>query len=124
MSASQASSKQHLIGCGWFWIWALVGAALALGAFSLGPLVLLPVLALAAVMLSRSGIRDSALGLVSGIGALCLYIAWVQREGPGTTCWHSGTASGCDQHLNPLPWLVVGAALFVGGMVAHALRDR
>jgi hypothetical protein len=33
-----------------------------------------------------------------------------------------GTASGCDQHLNPLPWLVAGAALVVAGFVAHARR--
>jgi hypothetical protein len=31
-------------------------------------------------------------------------------------------ASGCDQHLNPLPWLLVGIAMFIGGIVAHARR--
>jgi hypothetical protein len=40
-------------------------------------------------------------------------VAWVQRDGPGTTCWHTATGGGCDQHLNPLPWLVIGIALFV-----------
>jgi hypothetical protein len=49
-------------------------------------------------------------------------VAWVQRDGPGTTCWRTATASGCDQHLNPLPWLLAGAALFVAGFVAHARR--
>jgi len=51
-----------------------------------------------------------------------LYVAWVQRAGPGTTCWHTATASGCDQHLNPLPWLLAGIAMFVGGIVAYARR--
>jgi len=73
-------------------------------------------------MASRPGIRRSAFGVLSGAGALLLYVAWVQRAGPGTTCWHTQTASGCDQHLNPLPWLVAGMVLFVGGIAAHARR--
>jgi hypothetical protein len=89
---------------------------------SLGPILVAPVFVIAALMWARPGIRRSAFGLISGGGALLLYIAWVQREGPGTTCWQTQTASGCDQHLNPLPWLVVGTVLFVGGVVAQARR--
>jgi hypothetical protein len=46
----------------------------------------------------------------------------VNRDGPGTTCWQDGSTSGCDQHLNPLPWLVLGVAFVVGGFVAHRQR--
>jgi hypothetical protein len=74
-------------------------------------------------MARRPGIRRSAFGLLSGAGALLLYIAWVQRAGPGTTCWQTQTASGCDQHLNPLPWLLVGSLLFIAGITAHARRS-
>jgi hypothetical protein len=123
MSGVPTASRQHVAGCAWFWAWALVGVGAALGAVSLGPLLLVPTAAVAALLFSEPAIRRSVYGLVSGVGALMLYIAYVQRAGPGTTCWHRGTASGCDQHLNPIPWLVLGIACLIGGMIVHA-RQR
>jgi hypothetical protein len=111
--------EAHLNGCRWFWAWALLGCAATLGFVSLGVLLLLPVVAVAALMASRPAARRCWFGLLTGVGVLFVYVAWVQRAGPGTTCWQSETASGCDQHLNPLPWLVAGITLFAGGMVAH-----
>ena len=122
MIGSRTSRRAHLAGCGWFWAWALLGSATALAAISLGPILLAPVVVIAWLMASRSSIRRSAVGLLSGAGALLLYVAWVQRAGPGTTCWQTQTASGCDQHLNPWPWLIAGIGLFVGGIAAHARR--
>ena len=107
----------------WFLVWALLGSVWALAAVSLGPLLILPVLLLGLFLWrTRPDARRSALGLVSGAGTLLLYVAWVQRDGPGTTCWHTATASGCDQHLNPLPWLIAGAVLVLSGFVAHVRR--
>ena len=120
MSAIPASSRRRRTGWVWFWAWALVGVGAALAAVSLGPLLLIPVALVAALMVSRPAIRRSAFGLLSGAGGLLLYVAYVQRDGPGTTCWHTATASGCDQHLNPLPWLVIGIFCLLGGVVAHA----
>ena len=60
-------------------------------------------------------------GLLSGAGVLLLYVAWAQRAGPGTTCWHTQTASGCDQNLNPLPWLLAGIVLSFSRGAAVAL---
>ncbi len=111
--------RVHIVGCRWFWAWALLGCIVALGVVSLGVLVFAPVALIGGLMASRPAIRRSAFGLLSGAGVLLLYVAWLQRAGPGTTCWHTATASGCDQHLNPLPWLLAGLALFVGGVVAH-----
>jgi hypothetical protein len=116
------SSRIHLNGWGWFLVWVLLGAALALGMVSLGPLLLIPVAALGFFLWSRPPASRSAFGLLTGAGLPLLYVAWVQRDGPGTTCWHTATGSGCDSHLNPLPWLVVGAALLVAGVVAQARR--
>jgi hypothetical protein len=115
-------SRIQLNGWGGFVLWVLLGAAAALGVISLGPLLLVPVLVLGVFLWTRPQVRRSAFGLLTGAGVLLLSVAWVQRDGPGTTCWHTATASGCDQHLNPLPWLVVGAALLVAGVVAHARR--
>jgi hypothetical protein len=67
---------------------------------------------------SRTGSR-SAFGLFAGAGLLCLIVAYVQRDGPGITCWHTATASGCAQHLNPIPWLVVGIVLVAGAVIVQ-----
>jgi hypothetical protein len=86
-------------------------------------LALAPVTALIWLTASRPAGRRSGFGIVTGIGLPLLYVAWEQRAGPGTTCWQTGSASGCDQHLNPLPWLVVGLALLVGGIVMQTRRS-
>ena len=104
----------------WFLIWLAIGGLLAIGAVSLGPLVVFPVAALgigAAVRWPQ--LRGSMFGLVSGAGVVVLVVAYLNREGPGTTCWHTATRSGCDEHLNPLPWLVAGVVLLAAGVVAH-----
>jgi hypothetical protein len=118
------SGTVHRVRTGWRWffVWLLLGVAAALGAVSLGPLLLVPAATVAVLLGSQPRIRRSAFGLLGGIGALLLYVGWVQRDGPGTTCWQTATASGCDEHLNPLPWLVAGAVLFAAGVVAHAWR--
>jgi hypothetical protein len=120
-----ATSKRvlhaHFVSCRWFWAWALLGCGAALGFVSfVGVLVLPPVAVIAGLMASWPIARRSAFGLLTGAGALLLYVAWVQRAGPGTTCWQTASATGCDQHLNPLPWLMAGIALFVAGMIGHA----
>jgi hypothetical protein len=97
----------HLAGCGWFWAWALVGAGLALGFVSLGLLVLFPVAGAAAFLLSQPRAVASVFGLLTGAGALCLFVAYVQGSGPG------------DQHLDPRPWLFAGSVLVVGGIAGH-----
>jgi hypothetical protein len=116
------TSYAHLVGCRWFWAWALFGVAAAFGFLVIGILALGPIAVVGGVMAARPAIRHSAFGFVSGVGLVLLYVAWVQRAGPGTTCWQSGTSSGCDEHLNPLPWLVAGVASCVGGAVGHARR--
>lgn len=106
--------------CGWFWAWATAGAAGALGLISLGPIALGPaVITGVAMSRSQTGVR-AAFGLFGGAGLVALFVAYVQRDGPGTTCWHMGTRTGCDQHLNPIPWLVVGIVLVVAAVIAQA----
>jgi hypothetical protein len=118
------SHRTHVVGCGWFWLWALVGCAAALGTVSFGPLLSLPVAVLAVWLASRPKIRRSAFGLLTGAGALFLYVAYVNRKGPGTTCYHTQLASGCDSHLNPLPWLLIGVTMVVGGIIGHTYKAR
>jgi hypothetical protein len=113
----------HALTCIWFWAWAAVGATAALGLVSLGPLALIPSSIAAAALMRNESRRRSAPGILAGAGLLSLYVAYVQRAGPGTSCWHTATAAGCDQHLNPIPWLVIGLALIVGAVLAQNHRD-
>lgn len=101
----------------------MVGATAALGLVSLGLLTLIPAVIAATAFTRNASARRSAVGVLAGAGFLLLYVAYVQRQGPGTTCWRTATATGCDQHLNPIPWLVVGLALVVGGVLTQHHHD-
>lgn len=114
--------QRHAINCLWFWAWAAVGAVGALGMVSLGPIALGPALIASAALSTSRTARRSTFGLLAGAGLVSLFIAYVQREGPGTTCWHTATAAGCDQHLNPIPWLSIGLLLLVGAILLQNLR--
>jgi hypothetical protein len=103
------SRQRHLVGCAWFWAWAVVGAGIALTFVSfIGTLTALPI-ALAVLLMARSRkIRESAFGAVSGAGLLLLYIGWIHRAG---------------EDRDPRPWLALGSALLLAGIVGHALRE-
>ncbi len=107
---------------GGFCVWTFFGIAAAFGLLIFGSLAVLPVLLGVWLAATRPPLRRSSFGLLTGVGATFLYIAYVQRRGPGTICWHAATESGCDQYLNPWPWLIVGAALVVLGLIAQARR--
>jgi hypothetical protein len=118
-AAYSSTQPSHLARCGWFWAWAAVGGAGALGLISLAPIALIPATIAAAAMARSRNSGESLFGLLAGPGLLSLFVAYVQRDGPGTTCWHTATASGCDQHLNPIPWLVVGVLLVSGAVIGQ-----
>jgi hypothetical protein len=100
----------------------VVGAALVL---ALDVPALLPVVVLlGCVVGARREPRSSAWGVATGAGLPLLWVAYHNRHGPGTVCWTRGGAGGCDQYLNPWPWLGVGLLLVVIGVVAQARRRR
>jgi hypothetical protein len=97
----------HLVGCVWFWVWALVGFGLGLGAVSLGPLLTLPLGLLALGLASSGSVRRSAFGLLTGAGGLCLFVASLQQGG---------------DNLDARPWLASGLVFALTGLVGHARR--
>ena len=104
-SLSSSATTTRRAKSGWFWAWAAVGFAGALSVVSfIGLLLIVPVLVAAWLMASRPAARRSAKGLITGVGALVLFIAFVQRSGDA---------------VNPLPWAVGGVALFIVGVVAQ-----
>src|SRR5438046_1754362 len=104
-----AKRKSHLVGCGWFWAWAFVGVGFGFGISAIG-IFTVPLAVLAVVFMTRRRPVRGAFGMLTGAGAVLLFIAYLQRQGPGTTCSpiDGGRGIECDGHLNPLPWLVVG----------------
>src|SRR5262249_28751858 len=85
----------------WFCAWFLVGALASLGlltALTIG-IFLLPVALAAGVFLAtRRGARGSRAGLaglVSGLGVPLLYVAFLNREGPGNVCTTTATGQSC-----------------------------
>ena len=107
-----------------FIVLALIGAGFILGFLTLSVLFVVPIVVAVVVMVVRPNVLKSSFGLMAGAGLVLIYVAYVQRRGPGTVCWQTATASGCEDYLNPWPWLVVGSALVVGGILAHLSRMR
>jgi hypothetical protein len=108
-----------------FCIWVVLGATAAFGLIATGSFAGLPILiGVVWLAVSRPALLRSGFGAMTGVGVVSLYVAYLQRRGPGTVCWHTATASGCDQYSNPWPWLVAGAAFTAIGVVAHARRMR
>jgi hypothetical protein len=117
--------RTHFGTCGRFWVWAAIGFAgeVAIGSFG-SPMLLGCVAVVSVLFATRPSMRRSGFGLLTGAGLPLLYLAYLHRQGPGTTCWHTTTAGGCAQHLNPLPFLILGVVLVVGGVVGQAVCNR
>lgn len=94
----------HSKACGWFWAWAIVGAAFGLGVTSLGIFLVVPA-TLAVVFMTRHRPIRGAFGVATGVGAVLLLIAYIQRSG---------------EFYDPVHWLVPGLVLFTAGLVGHA----
>jgi hypothetical protein len=71
----------------------------------------------ATVLLWRIRRKDrELLGLVSGLALPVLYVAYLNRDGPGTVCRTGRDGSqACIDEWSPWPWLVVGALTTSGG---------
>jgi hypothetical protein len=109
-----------------FWVWAIVGVGFGFGITSLG-LLTVPASTLVAVfLLRRPRLRESAYGVLVGMGALPLFVAYDNREGPGTVChtFDHGRGTQCDGLSDPRKWLLAGLVLIVAGLIAQATLNK
>jgi len=111
----------------WFGAFTLLGAAWAFSLVSILSIgmVILPLATVATVvLLTRRSSRQGLPGLVAGLGAPLVYVAYRNRAGPGQVCTELAARSSCTQDLDPLPWLIVGLCLVAVGAVAFLIRSR
>jgi len=105
--------------------WVVVGAAVAVGL--LAPLtigvvaVVFAAFMTVALVATPAGRSASAFGLLSGAGAVPLYVAWLNRQGPGQICTSTAISTHCVSEWSPWGWLIVGIALVAAGMAAFGM---
>jgi hypothetical protein len=110
----------------WVTAWTAVGIAwgvVVIGALTIGPFVL-PAAALGTFLLLRHDpARPASPAVVAGLGAVPLYVAFLNRGGPGTVCTTTTTSQSCSGEMSPWPWVIVGLVL-VGAAVRLLSRPR
>jgi hypothetical protein len=114
------------LGWGRFAAWLLLGVGYSfavLGAMTIGVLIL-PVV-IVGTLLVRPRAKGGTVGLLSGLGLPFLYVAFLNRDGPGTVCVAlRGGGQRCSDEFSPWPWLIIGFALVVVGVLIFRVRRR
>ena len=80
-------------------------------------------LAIALTRWPRARNRTAA-GLLSGLGLVPLFVAYLNRGGPGTVCVSTATSQSCTQEWSPWPWAGAGLALVTAGFVIFLMLRR
>lgn len=104
-----------------FGLWCVAGAGLSLGVLSIltiGFAVLFVTLALCALLLWNVGVGPALTGILAGGAAPLLYLAWLNRHGPGSYCTVTAISSSCTDESTPWPFVVVAVAMVVAGVVS------
>ena len=115
---------------GWFAAWALVGVGAALGVaglLTIGLPVLLVTVVAAVLLVRRDGASRSAWGIGVGVALLLLWLAWLNRHGPGEYCTSTAVSSECADQYAPWPFVLVALVVLgvaVTGQVVSGRRAR
>ncbi len=110
-----------LVALAWFGCWLLAGASwvvTVLGALSIGVFVLPVAIAVTVLVATRRTSSVGLPGIISGAGLPLLYVAYLNRGGPGNVCTTFASGQSCTQEWSPWPWLAVGVVLVVTGVAA------
>lgn len=119
------SNNVGLASWGWFGAWLVAGATwfvTVLGILSIGIFVFPVAITLTVVLATRRTSSAGLPGIISGVGLPLVYIAYLNRGGPGNVCTKSALGQSCTQEWSPWPWLAVGMALVAAGIVVFAAR--
>jgi hypothetical protein len=107
--------------------WGAIGALVSFGVAGLASIGL-ALLAAAAVLVGvalavPSMRRPCVPGLLVGLSTAPLYIAWLNRSGPGLVCTTTTESSSCIDEWSPWPFVATGVLLAAGGL-ALLVNDR
>lgn len=111
----------------WFGCWLVAGASWVvsvLGAFSTGVFSLPVAIGLTALLATRRTSSVGLPGIISGAGLPLLYVAYLNRGGPGNVCTTFRGGQSCTQEWSPWPWVGIGSVLVVAGVVAFVISTR
>lgn len=110
--------------------WAATGALIGFGVVSLLTIGVF-LLAGAAVLLVAGFSLPAArkgghVGALAGASLAPLYIAWLNRQGPGTVCEALRDGTRCEDQWSPWPFLAAGLALLAVavGVGVRSSRER
>ena len=108
--------------------WTLTGAV---GGFGLAGLltvgvVILPVaVAMTVVGVLVPRLRDESMAAVlAGLAVPALWIAWLNREGPGLVCSTSASGETCVEEWSPWPFLIAAVLLVAAAASLYVLLSR
>ena len=110
-----------------FALWAAVGAGGVLGVLTaptIGLFVLPVTVAVAATLAWRRQVGLAGPGILTGLGLLPCYVAYLNRGGPGTVCASTATGGTCTEEWSPWPWLGVGLCFVVAGAALQIRTSR
>jgi len=110
-----------------FVAWAVIGAAYclsALTALSIGIFVLPVAVVLTVLVATRRGGATGVLGAVAGLGVPLIYVAFLNRRGPGTVCTASHGGQTCGDEWSPWPFLLVGLIPAAAATAYFGIQQR
>ena len=80
--------------------------------------------ALVAFLAYSKRLRPAWPGAIAGPAAPLVYIAYLNRSGPGTVCTGSATGSSCTDQYAPWPFLVTAVVFVLLALICGYLRPR
>lgn len=107
--------------------WTVVGAGMVLGVLTIltiGIFVLPATALLAGFLAWRRPSRQAWPGLLTGLGLIPLYVAYLNRGGPGNVCTTTASSGSCMQEMSPWPWVAAGLGLAGAGTVLGLVLRR
>ena len=112
---------------GWFAAWTAMGAGFAFGvlaAASIGLAFVLITFIVTVFLARRRSSFCGVAGVTSGLGIGPLYMAFINRSGPGDICSSTATSLSCVSEVSPWPWFVIGVVLAIAGCLIFVIHQR
>jgi hypothetical protein len=108
-------------------LWSLVGLGYGMGvltALTIGPYLVIATILVAVVLLVLKFLGPSMAGLISGPGWALLYLAYLNRRGPGMVCAATSGGESCADQWDPWPFGIVGMLVFAAGIATFLWARR